>query len=451
MLSTPLPVENPAIEQAIDLLARQFIASFPVERPALRTVGREAEFPVVTATGAAADVRRMVPHLLEAGDLTAEYGAGTRGDFIVGLTGADYNFSLEVGLGTLEVSTRPCTDLWEIKRLIEEAVTRMARAAARCGYRVLGYGIQPMSPPSLHLLTPKQRYLSLYRAMGEAWLWYTVTAADQTHVALRREEMVAMLNFGNLMTPVIIALCGDSPVYAGALSPFASAREGVMNGIRASEHRHGMFTRPMVDMQDFVRTMSQATYLIVRAGGQIVPSSRPYTAYLAEEGADFKAFLFHEHYIWNSARLRANYGTIEIRPACQQPWKEHMAVAALNLGLVEAAPRIDRYVQDVLGPDYWEMMRTYHQQAMRHGLAAPQPAPHFLETIVALAGEGLATRKLGEEQLLEPLHHRLELRQNPAQRVRRFFVSDGLAATVQSLIIPAANPRRGGQLPIRGG
>jgi gamma-glutamylcysteine synthetase len=346
---------------------------------------------------------------------------------IVGLTSSDYHFALEVGLGTMEISTRPCQNLLEIRALIEAAVARLVSAAARFNGRVLGYGIQPHSRPDLRIMAPKRRYLSLYRAMGESWLWYTVTAADQLHVALARGEMIDMLNFGSLITPVIIALCADSPVYAGKVSPFCSAREGVMTEIRAGEHRHGMAARPYRDIVDFVAATAQSTYLIVRAGGDIYPSSQPFTEFLREHGPDFEAFLFHEHYIWNSARLRAAYGTIEVRPACQQPWSEHMAASALILGLVEAAPAIRAYIENVLGVDYWERMRTYHQQAIRHGLAAPQPAPNFLRQLAEMAEGALAARGFGEQELLLPVFARLARGLNPAQRARAVFASDGLA------------------------
>ena len=77
-----------------------------------------------------------------------------------------------------------------------------------------------------------------------------------------------------------------------------------MNDIYAQENRHGMLARPMDDMVDFVRTMADTTYLIIRNDNEIIPSSRPFTDYLNEHGADYDAFLFHEHYMWNSARLR---------------------------------------------------------------------------------------------------------------------------------------------------
>lgn len=409
-------------------LANQFVAGFPVTRRGLRTVGREAEYPVVGERGEVVDARRLWDGLLKGGGLVAEYGAGRPGqrDFIVGLKGQDYSYALEVGVGTVEINTRPCRDLHEVRRLTEEAVVRLARQAARFGWRVLGYGVQPVTPPSLRIMAPKQRYQSLYRAMGETWLWYTVTASDQLQVAIARDEMVDMLNYGNLVTPVIIALCANSPVYAGQLSPYCSAREGVMAEIRAEEHRHGMWARPVVDMADFVATLSQSTYLIAKAGGEIVPSSHPFSAYLQEHGPDYPAFLFHDHYIWNSARLRAAYGTLEVRPACQQPWRSHMAASALILGLIEAMPVAYPWLRAELGEGWWDKMRVYHRQVIRFGLKAPQPAPDLLPRLIKLAEDGLARRGLGEEALLAPIWRRLELRTNPAQRARAIFNVDGM-------------------------
>ena len=197
--------------------------------------------------------------------------------------------------------------------------------------------------------------------------------------------------------------------------------------------------RPYTSIEDYVATVAQSTYLILRADDEVVPSSQHFTEYLAEHGPDFDAFLFHEHYIWNSARLRVAYGTIEVRPACQQPWHEHMAAAALGVGLIEAGEQIDAYVQETLGEDYWTIMRDYHQLAIRRGLDAPQPAPNFLATIVDLAYDGLRRRGRGEETLLAPIHRRLAIGENPAQHARRVFISDGMAALVaQAAIRPDA-------------
>ncbi len=422
------------LNDAITALATQFTECFPVDRPQPRTIGREAEFPVVTATGEAADVRYLWDLLLAPGDLKEHYDSGTP-NLIAGLDGDEYSYEIEVGVGTVEVVTRPCTDLFSIQRIMNQAVNRLVRAAARRGWQVLGYGIQPISPPYLTLMTPKQRYQSLYRAMGAEWLWYAVTASDQCHVAVARAEITQLLNFGNMMAPVLITLCANSPIHSGRLSPFCSSREGQMASIHASEYRHGMPARPYRDIADYIRTAAERTYLIVRADNEVIPSSRPFSDYLREHGPDFPAFLFHEHYIWNSARLRTTYGTLEIRPACQQPWPEHMAAMALSVGLIEAAQPITDYILEALGENYWSILRTYHQRTIAQGLAAPQPAPNFLRTIVQLAAKGIQQRGQDEERLLQPIWNRLERRENPAQRARRIYQSDGMHALLAQLAI----------------
>jgi glutamate--cysteine ligase len=428
------PVHSSGVANAIARLAEQFEQRFPEQVTRPRIVGREAEFPVVDSIGRAADVRRMWEALMARGDLTPKFD-GADSHLIVGLEGENYSYALEVGIGTVEVNTRPCHDLFEIEDMMDEAVTRLVMAALDHGWQLLGYGIQPVTPAGLAIMSPKQRYQSLYRAMGEEWAWYTVTASDQVQIDIARHELVHILNFGNLMAPVIIALCGNSPVYADQLSPFCSGREGRMAAIHANEHRHGMPARPYTSIEDYVATVSDSTYLILRADNVVVPSSQRFVDYLSEHGPDFDAFLFHEHYIWNSARLRVAYGTVEIRPACQQPWEDHMAATALGVGLVEASGEIDAYVKDALGAEYWQTMLTYHRQAIRSGLAAPQPAPDFLTKIVEMAETGLQRRGLGEHRLLAPLYRRLDRRLNPAQRSRYFFQADGVSGLLRRAAI----------------
>ena len=308
-----------SLGQIVSDLATAYEARFREEIVRPRIVGREAEFPVVDARGQAADVRRLWDLLIRQGEFVEKYDAGSQ-NLLVALEGEEYSYALEVGLGTVEVNTRPCADLFDVERIMQDAVRPLVRAALRFGWRVLAYGIQPVSVPSLRIMSPKQRYQSLYRAMGAEWLWYTVTAADQVQIDVTRQEAVQMLNFGNLMAPVIIALCGNSPVYGDRLSAFCSGREGEMALIHANEHRHGMPEAPFASIADYITRSSQIQHLILRSDGEVVPTSQPFVDFLRETGPDLEQFLFHEHYIWNSARLRVAYGTLEIRPACQQPW-----------------------------------------------------------------------------------------------------------------------------------
>ena len=79
----------------------------------------------------------------------------------------------------------------------------------------------------------------------------------------------------------------------------------------------------------------------------------------------------------------------------------------------------------------WPRMRQYHDQVVRAGLAAPEPAPGFLAEILGLAAAALARRGYGEEAMLAPLWQRLERRENPAQRLRRVFLEAGLEGLIE--------------------
>ena len=285
-------------------------------------------------------------------------------------------------------------------------------------------------------MAPKPRYQTLWEAMGHDWLPYTVTASDQLHVDICRPEMLTMLNVGNLIAPVLVALCANSPVAGGRRTPFCSAREGVMAEIHAQEHRHGLPAHSFEDLTDFVATLSQEAHLIRRTerGGYEIAQGK-FADHLVKNGADFPAFLFHEHYIWNSARLRTTYATVELRPACQQPWASHMLPAALSLGLIEAADAVTAYLTAVFADDAWATMQRYMGRAIRDGLAAPQPIPGFLAEMIDLAAEGLDKRGLGEAIFLAPARQRLAAGENPAQVARRLFAKQGMAGLLDHVAL----------------
>ena len=456
---------EPSLHNAYESLAAHFAAHFPARLQGPRTVGREAEFPVVDQAGRAADIDRLWPLLLKSEDTAKSYERGSlcplkvkrdavNTDLIVGLDGDSYSYALEVGKGTIELNVGPCATLFELESAFRSALERLVRAAAQLGWRVLGYGVQPLSPPTRALLSPKQRYGALADIMGADWIWYTVTASDQAQVDVSRAEAVSVLNFGNLIAPVVVALCANSPVVAGKLTDDCSGREGRMIDAPYGR-RHGMIDRPYADLTDFVARLSRLPALLRREGERLLPEGRLFSDVLREdygamrsEGAAlssgcFDAFLLHDHYIWHSARLRTAYATVELRPACQQPPHELMAAAALYLGLVEGREQITDYIQTALAPAgeeredsaplsaCWPRMKQYHEQVIRAGLAAPEPAPGFLAEVLALAEAAIARRGYGEERMLASLWQRLERRENPGQWVRRVFKAEGVEGLIE--------------------
>lgn len=91
-------------------------------------------------------------------------------------------WTAEVGGGTVEVIVGPCDDLHELDATHAAAVDRLRRAAAvmRPNLRVLGMGMQPISPPSRDMIIDRQRYTAMDHALGNRnWKWFAVTASDQ--------------------------------------------------------------------------------------------------------------------------------------------------------------------------------------------------------------------------------------------------------------------------------
>ncbi len=431
---------EPSLNRRYEALAATFAGHFPAQLSGPRTVGREAEFPIVDGGGRAADVARLWPLLQVArGDILKVKRDAVNSELVVGLDGSSYSYALEVGRGTIELNVGPSDTLFGLEALFRAGLARLVQAAGQLGWRVLGYGVQPLTPATRALLSPKQRYAALADVMGDDWVWYTVTASDQLHVDVSRGEAVAVLNFANLMAPVVVALCANSPVVAGALTGSCSSREARMVDAVHGQ-RHGMIARPYADFTDFVARLSGMRSLLQREGARLLPDGRLFDEVLrADFGAGdggargcFEAFLLHDHYVWHSARLRSAYGTVELRPACQQPPHEAMAAAAFYLGLVEGRREITDYVQGALSPaGYWEGMMQYHRAAVRDGLAAEEPAAGFLAEVLTLAEKALARRGQGEERMLAPLWGRLERRENPAQRVARVFEEEGVAGLVR--------------------
>lgn len=399
-----------------------------------RTIGREAEYPVVKADGQAADVTELWDALIQQGD----FGVLREGELITGLESrsvSGVSYSLEVGRGTIEVITGPCKDLFELEALHEKAVQILMPALLEKNWKLLGYGIQPLSAPDAKLMSPKMRYGLLHELIGPDWLWFCTSASDQVQIDVSQSECIDLVNLGNLMAPVIIAFCANSSVYSPITqknSLFLCGREGEKAGIFSKEFRHGMLERPYVSFQDFVDDLFGKTFLFNKQGEELVKVNQPFSQ---QADQSFDAFLIHDHYIWNSARARSAHGTIEFRPACQQPWGEHMANSALCLGIAEAHSQIIEYLQESFGDELWPQMHSFHKKVVQSGLSTDEPVCGFFKEILDRCRIGLENRGLEEESFLTPLYRRLEEQKNPAQVAREIFEKQGRAKLIQHLSI----------------
>lgn len=413
-------------------LAERFQSCFHPNLGPVRKIGREAEFPVVTADGRAGDVNLLWEPLLADAGFAPYYDHPETPTLLTGVERGALNIAAEVGRGTVELSLGPFDDLWQLQQEFEQAVALVARAAESRGLYLLGFGIQPRTRPSADLMTPRPRYAAFYRSIGAPWLPLTTTAADQTHIDICRSELLDAINWMNLLSAPIIALCANSSVYAGRPGRYLSGREGLLRGL--GEFRYGMTPHRFTTLGEFMRYLCNYVCFVLPDGNGLKQINQPYDQYLERHPeSSFDQFLWHEHYVWNSARARVKTSTIEVRPACQQPPEESLAANALILGLVESLPHVAAYFMEVLGPDPWPPMIEYRRSVIREGLAATEPAPGLVRKVVALSERGLASRGRGEDKLLAPIWTRLEQRASPAVRAREMVERDGIAALLQAV------------------
>jgi gamma-glutamylcysteine synthetase len=431
------------VEETLEEITRSFAAGFPPEAPPLRTVGREAEFPLVRSDGRAADVFRLWPLFLERGDCEPIYDRGTDGSsLIVGVEAQNWSCVIEVGRATVELSVGPRPTLHELAQDMDEALRRLKDVVRRAGFCLLGFGIQPRTPASPRLLTPKLRYLALLEAIGPQWLKFCVTAADQVQVDMGQDDLIRHMNLLNAASGAIIAFTANSSVYGGRVGRFASGREGLTANMVNEPYRHGSSRQPYADLEEYVRFLADLRCLCLPDGsGGFKQIGEPFTEYLlrnpsaGDPEAVYEEFLFHEHYIWPSARPRAKIGTLEIRPACQQPAVSTWVPSALALGLVEAADDVESYFEAELGERYWGTLLRYRKLAVRYGFDALEPVPRFVETLLELASRGLRQRRQGEEVFLAPAYAEPDRRSGPASHARELFDEGGIVALTKELYL----------------
>jgi len=411
----------------VERVAERFRSEFAPENPSWRTIGREAEHPLVFEDGTAADLAALWPHLLEGGGFEVEVDpdAGT-----VFAQGERFAYSAEVGRGTIEVIGNPEQDLHGVAEAHAAAMARLLRAADREGVRVLGFGVQPVSPATPELMTPKTRYGILHEAIGDLWLSFTRTASDQVQIDVGRPELIAITNTCNLLAPVTVGLLGNSSIADGAWAGVCSLREAQMGMIGIDSARHGMPHGPFRDVRHAVELAFGMDFWMDRVDGEVVQRTGTFADFAvhADPARLFEAYLVHEHYIWHAARPRSAHSTLELRSAGQQPNDSSMVATAWGLAQVEAAAEMQALLDDRYD-DPWDELHAWHGHAVATGLKHLDRA--FLRELVLVGMRGLERRGRGEQVFLEPLLDRLERGKNPAQDARDWLASDGIVGFVE--------------------
>jgi len=425
-----------------------------------RHVGLELKFPVVMATGGAAegDVISVFWRIL------AEKGWEPIHDShvprIIGACSRDDNgpdvLSTTTGICVLEFAVSHRCNLFDLHSRLEELAQVAGILADRTGAHLLGLGIQPVTPPGANLRTSKGRHLFWDQVLpprrdtphgyeGTVDL-FTVIADSQVHVDVTAHEATEAVNVLNGLAGVQLAMTANSTVWRGEVDyHHVAVRELFWDWWLGGGARHGVPERPFEDLADYVRATAELKPVSVKRGDQhlgichypsfleyfstasatgITPESEEVA--LAPETDDID---LHDRAFWWDARL-SRFGTIENRVSCQQPPSALLSPAALVLGIVE---NMDE-ARDLVSAYSWDQLRQLRVEAAHLGLRAQiggDPVASLAQSVLELAEEGLRGRGLGEEFFLGPLWERCCRREGAARQARTAFLLGGIDKLIE--------------------
>jgi gamma-glutamylcysteine synthetase len=427
-----------------------------------RRVGAELKFPFVDENGQAASqeaIDGLWAYLESAGWMPR---LDDTSGCVVGATCQgpmnDTMASCETGYCKTEFALAHVASLHELAEMISGLRTLLREFSDRSGNRFLGFGLQPVTPPSKHLEMKKSRNLFWERIFGsnrhitpedgDDVHLFTVSASSQVHIDVTLDEAVRAVNVFNGFSGAQVALTANSNIWKGALDPENKCLgELFWDWWNPGADRYGVPSRPFEDLADYVRQIVMMKPVYVRRGGKPVGlpgydsffryycSSEPAlgmdpegsTVHLTPEPADIDQ---HSTFYWYNARV-SRYYTLENRVCDQQPPDEQVCVAALTLGLASALGEAE---EEIRRHD-WDLLRDARVAACRDGLQASVNGLRLSDLagrMLQIAAEGLKKRGLGEQEYLAPLRARQQSGRCPADEAEKLFSRGGVPALLET-------------------
>ncbi len=429
--------------------------------PEQRRIGLELKFPLVNHDGTAASyekVCRLWQYLeskgwqfLKDGMTNRIIGAkkpGPQNDTIAGC---------ETGFCKIEFSMAHVANLFELEKLIDDLKMELRPFCEKHHVHLLGYGIQPVTPPTRKLLMKKSRtspwgqvfgsnrYVS--ESDGDDFHLFTINAASHVHISVSLEEAVTAVNVLNGFAGAQIGLTANSNIWQGRIDPcYKCVAEKFWDWWIPDGKRVGMPPRPFDDLKDYCKLISSLRPLYVtRAGKPIVLNKyKTFSEFIRKGRAvgidpDGKEVSFvpdkndidmHSTCYWYNSRI-SRYCTVENRANDQQPPGELLAVSALTLGLLSALEQ----AEEVLQRYQWAHLLKARQAACEHGVKGSISKLELAELtkeMLEVAKTGLQRRGLGELIYLEPLFGRLQRKRCPADQAAQIFREGGIDSLVDA-------------------
>ncbi len=431
-------------------------------------LGAEMKFPLVKEDGAAADlktVHALWQHLRGLGwelanDPMAEAPVGAKKPGEKNDTVA----SCETGFCKPEFSLAHVAGLFGLEKQIQDLKEELRPFAEKHNVHFLGYGIQPVTPPSRRLMMKKTRasvwdkVFGANRVLpeqdGDDVCLFTVNAAQHIHAGLPPERMIQAVNVLNGFAGAQVALTANSSVWRGRKDPeYKCVAEKFWDWWMPERNRAGIPEEPFENMDHYIQTVANFKPVYVKRDGAPVllknyPTFAEYFRQQQARGQDLDGneitvmpheddIRLHNTCYWFNARV-SGYFTVENRANDQQPPGGLMTVGALTLGLCSALDEAWEELRSQLWPD----LRRSRGIACQRGLADNWTQPPLAELsarMLDLAKTGLRKRGLGEETFLAPLEERCRARQCPADEAASLFEQKGIESLLSARSLTGGN------------
>lgn len=422
----------------------QYAARFK-ENDEGRSIGIEKEFPVVDAkTGFAFDVRSIFPDLIADGG-KADYDP-FYGDSILGVNYKGVYVTTDAGWGTLELPSVPTKSIAETEANFNEWMGFLGDLIGEKGGKILGYGIQPLQSINPENWVKKRRHEVVCRTFGCVHdKNITVTSSDQNHLSVSVDEAVRVNRVMNFLSGPMIAMFANSPIWEGEVDSARLAPREHMWWF-TQKNRHGVFTKNLVaetgkrSLYKYFSHMMSMQHLVSQNCRDFFVPGASFKEFIDSQ-VDFEAAFWREIPTlegtnWVNARLRSVYGTVEVRPACQQPRESAMALAAFTLGIAEnlevAEKSIEMFNCDMNdAEELREIAMTRGLKARYHGLENNFSMSEMCAWFLKISESGLQKRNLGEEYYLQELWRRVKTETTLAEELIAIFRKDGIHALIE--------------------
>ena len=456
-----------------------------------RKIGLEYEFLAIdTTTGFAATRAQMksVWRKWSEQDHVSLYADPGTGEVI----GVDYTqedgrtfpINSDAGVAVVEFGFLPFETLVECQKNMDTIVSEFQSAAKEFSVALTGMGMQPKTPGYFpDLKTEKTWYRGVLVQMPHFasghHLFHNI-AAHQACVDMTYEESVDVVNSLCAISGVTIALFANSGAGEYNLQSHHEMREyrwdSVVEGfderiqkisgipkkpfqtfqdyltynwsiyfpsLFRGKSLHTIASRPIVD--DYLRSGKQETFDVTKA----VPShmtpemqdvnqlnmyiwiqARPKIFFDESQSLESILEAYDNNTVDEYAAAHATKLYVETRNMAAQPWEDRMAAPAYMLGLVENIDELKTLVEGKT----WDEWISLRKQTIEKSLEVDE-ATALAQDILDIARRGLEKRGLGEEEFLDPLYKRLEVKMSPAMVAREQYDKD-IDSYIASTIIP---------------